>query len=138
MEMTRRFRFAGVVATLFLAIATSAAAQTPASLQPTSEEVRKILSRALDDVNHAEDGEAKVAALQTILRLQVHAGNSVEALRQTDALNKPSESRKYVVCEVAIAMVLHGEGRKALGMLDEDPDVEYGDWCYEQMGSAEA
>jgi len=135
--MVKRVALAGLLLALVPAIADLARAQLGGKPIP-SDEATKILDQALAAANQAADGEAKVAALQTILRLEVHAGNSAEARRQTDALNKTDESRKYVMCEVAIAMALKGEGQKALVMLDSDPDAEFGDWCYDQMGGAEA
>src|SRR5258707_8764162 len=101
--MAKRLRMTVIFSTILLAIAAPARAQSGGKPIP-SDEARKILSRALDDTNRAADGEARLAALQTILRLEVHAGNSAEARRQIDLLDKTDEIRKDVLYEIAIAM----------------------------------
>jgi hypothetical protein len=131
--MAKLLKSAAIVAALLLT--TTAHAQSPASAP--SDEVKKLLAQALDAANQAQDSEAKVQVLETILGLEVYVGNTAAVRRNLGTLNKGDDSTRFVVCEVAVAFARKGDVRGAFAILRSEGPEEVGELCYSKMADAQ-
>jgi hypothetical protein len=131
--MAKLLKSAGIVAALLFAM--TARAQSSAS--SPSDAVKKLLAQALDAANQAQDSEAKVKVLETILGLEVYVGNTAAARHNLGTLNKSDDSTRFVVCEVAVALARKGDVREAFAVLRTEGADKVGDSCYSKMADTQ-
>jgi hypothetical protein len=131
--MAKLLKSAGIVAALLLAM--TAHAQSSGS--SPADDVQKLLAQALDAANQAQDSEAKVKVLETILGLEVYVGNTATARHNLGALSKNDDNTRLVVCEVVVALARKGDVRGAFAILSTEGADVVGDLCYSNMADAQ-